>query len=165
MSNADDEPRTSGEHDLDVTAEEAAEAEALAQALAGKSVRLQADVLEGVGLMRLSRRELSESSAARIEAELLTGRGSTRGIAQARSSWWWIALAALAPAAVIALVLGSPVSKNKGEMVAVRASLPIPELDVLHAQASWLNSDTERPGFEREMHAYRKLVLASLDSP
>jgi hypothetical protein len=165
MSNADDEPRVSGEDDLDVTAEEAAEAEALAHALAGKSVHLQGEVLEGVGLMRLSRRELSVGSSARIEAELLTGRGPTQGIAQPRRSWWWIALAALAPAAVIVLVLRAPGSKNEAEMVAVHASLPSPEIEVLQAQASWLNSDAERPGFEREMHAYRKLVLASLDSP
>lgn len=165
MSNADDEPRVSGEDDLDVTAEEAAEAEALAHALAGKSVHLHAEVLEGVGLMRLSRRELSEASAARIEAELLRGSGATRGSAPPRRSWWWVALAALAPAAVIALVLQSSASNKDAEMVGVRDSLPIPEIEVLQAHASWLNSDAERPGFEREMHTYRKLVLASLDSP
>lgn len=163
MSNVDDNHRSSPGDDLEFTAEEAAEAQALAEALAGRSVHLDAEVLEGVGLMRLAHRELSAASAARIEGDLLERRGVRPALEQQRRAWWWIAIAALAPAAVIALVLSQATMDSNEELVSSGTSLPIPEIAVLQAQASWLNSDSERSEFEREMHGYRELVLASLD--
>jgi hypothetical protein len=148
--------------DESISEEEAREAAALAEVLEGRSVHLSQDVLEAVGLLRLAENdELSLESASKIEAELLS-RHRPLEVNARRSAWWWVLLAGLGPAGVV-VVLFVRTEPDRREAALASRQLPVPELSVIEAQASWLASDAERPSFEREMQTYRNQVLAALE--
>lgn len=160
----DDElPRFDDE--LEVTPAEAAEAEALARMLAGKSgVQLPSEVSEAAGLLRIAANdELSATALARIEAELIERQATAARKGTERRYWWgWLTLAALAPATVVVYLVNSS-GGDSGGVALTQPRVPVPEVKVLQAQASWIVSDAERGAFEREMDEYRGQILASLD--
>lgn len=167
MSRDDESNNESFDRELgEVSAEEAAEAAELTRALAGKGSHLVSDeALEGTALLRVFHEgELSPTAFARIEADVLGTRGVPDQLPSRvawRKAWWWL-LAAVAPAAAALLIVVGQSFAPESSAVSVR-SLPVPDVSVLEAQASWVGSDENRPAFEREMRDYRAQVLASLD--
>lgn len=151
----------------DVSEAELAEAAELARAMWGKAAKLSEQAAEGAGLLRLVRHgELSPEAFARIESEVLGAARvppidqPTRGAFVSRA-WLWLVAAMVPAATALFLVL---VETSEPAVVGAMTELPIPAVEVLQAQASWVASDAERPAFEREMRDYRAQVLASLDS-
>lgn len=163
MNYGKDDELSRFDDDLEVTPAEAAEAEALARVLEGKSgVQLPNAVSEAVGLLRVAAHDdLSETALARIEAELMA-QHAPRKATQRQRGWWWLALAALAPATVVVYLVNGA-REDSGAVLVMSPSVPVPEVRVLQAQASWIVSDAERGAFEREMEEYRSQILASLD--
>lgn len=162
---SDEEPKASAadDHFADdaISEEEAREAARLAEVLEGRAVHLSQDMLEGVGLLRVAQNDdLPSDSAAKIETELLSHFG-VREVNAPRRAWWWVLMAGLGPAAVAVVLLVRPESDSNEEALA--NNVPVPEISVLEAQASWLVSDAARLPFEREMQTYRSQVLAALE--
>lgn len=151
----------------DVSEAELAEAADLARAMSGKAAQLSEAAAEGAGLLRLVRHtELSPEAFARIETEVLGAARAPASESPARSglvsrAWLWLVAATVPAAAALFLVLAET---SEPDVVGAMTELPVPDVEVLQAQASWVASDAERPAFEREMRDYRAQVLASLDS-
>jgi hypothetical protein len=165
MSHGKDEELDRFDNELEVDPEEAAQAEALAQMLAGKSrIQLPSEVSEAVALLRTAaNHDLSAAALARIETEIAENlRRNVREEKGPRNGWWWVVLAALAPATFVVYLMSNPKS-DSSEVPLTASNLPVPEVKVLQAQASWVISDAERGAFEREMQNYRGRILASLD--
>ncbi len=165
MSHGKDDELHPFDDELEVDPEEAAQAEALAQMLAGRSrIQLPTEVSEAVALLRTAaNHDLSEAALARIETEIVENlRRNIREEKGPRNGRWWVVLAALAPATLVVYLMNNP-ERDSSEVSTTASNLPVPEVKVLQAQASWVISDAERGAFEREMQNYRGRVLASLD--
>lgn len=167
MSDEFDNHDESAQDELDDVSEaELAEAAELARALSGKAAQLSDEAAEGAGLLQLRRHaELSSDAFARIETEVLSAARAPRADAQSSNTlvnrvWLWLIAATVPAAAALFLVLAKT---SEPAVVGALGELPVPGVEVLQAQASWVNSDVERPLFEREMRDYRAQVLASLD--
>lgn len=160
-----DEPADDAELD-DVSEAELAEAAALVRSMSGKAAQLSAETAEGAGLLQLMRHgELAPEAFARIETEVLRAARIPQAETQSSNAvvnrvWLWLVAAAVPGAAALFLVLAKT---SEPAVVGAATELPVPDVEVLQAQASWVASDAERPVFEREMRDYRAQVLASLD--
>lgn len=157
MSDLDDE---------EFSAEELAEAEALARVLAGGRLDgAPSEALEAAALLRTARQpELSEARSQQMLDELLAKRPAPR--AAAPTSLRWLRLAwLLVPAAAGGVVVWqvSQTANEAAHAVGASVTLPAPSRELLRLQAVALQGQ-QQAEYERELGAYRGEVLALLEA-
>lgn len=141
------------------TAEELAEAEALARALDRGSARgpVPEDALGAAGLLRFSRDEgtLDEAKLDTIFADVMKSARPVRPRAEARPWWRWLVPASLVTAAAVAALLSIPLSPEQ-------TTLPSPNVALLRAQAEAATGRGE--ALDEAMGAYRAQLMSALEA-
>jgi hypothetical protein len=154
MSERDDE--------LESTAEERAEAEALARALerGGAGAMGPEDAASAAALLRAAARP--ELEPARLEAAAARGRAALAARRRPRRLWLLpVLLAPAAAAAALFLVASSQRSAGLASR-APRAPLPVPSAELLEAQARAARGRPDLTALDAEMRDFRAAYYAAL---
>lgn len=147
------------------TAEELAEAEALARALEGDAPAGEPaldDVVATAALLRRARD--TQSNERRLEEDRRIAEGVAPSLAaldarrRRRGRWRWLAPAVLVPAAAAAVLIATA-GRHAGPGA---PPVPAPPLALFEAQARAASGRADLALLDREMRAYRETVYAAL---
>ncbi|HLK91797.1 MAG TPA: hypothetical protein VKZ18_18040 [Polyangia bacterium] len=150
------------------SAEEIAEAEALARALekdapAGPSAAAPGDALGAAALLRrahaVQSAERRAEESRRLAAAAGQGVAALRARRPARLRWSWLAPTLLVPAAAAVLFV---VTGRRAAGPAAAPALPAPTVTLLEAQARAASGRADLAALDDEMRAYRESLYAAL---
>jgi hypothetical protein len=163
------------QHDAEMepepSAEERAEAEALARALepdATGSTSAPDEALAAAALLRHARRMQAPDESARTEARLAAaGARALSAVDQRRPRrGWWLLPALLVPAAAAAaLVVMTALTPGHRGSVAISTGapmIPAPPVTLLAAQAQAAHAGADLAALDRQMRAYRMAYYAAV---